>query len=244
MRQQPGDPIGPVARRAPTATVSLALVEDLWSSLSRLGGGSLLDHCLRQAGIAKAFLRRPGARLTHDQLVRLYQVSAAASGDEMMGLWSRPIRSGSLKYIIRAVMGAPSIRVALYRFTQFWNLLLDDYRLELSEASGELRLELIPRAATERPKRFGHVLMLKLTHGIVSWLVGREVPLRSVSFAFPRPSFAADYPLLFPAPVTFEGERSQVVFDAELGKLRSGRNMGEVQAFLRRAPRLDLHVLP
>src|SRR5690606_29590677 len=128
-----------------------------------------------QAGIAKAFIGHPASRLTHDQLVRLYQEGAGATGDEMMGLWSRPVRTGALKYIARAVMDAPSVGVALYRFTQMWNLLLDDYRLDLLQADGAMRLELVPRLSKAGVNRFGHVLILKLTHGIVSWLVGREV---------------------------------------------------------------------
>ena len=73
---------------AVAATVSLELVQDWLDSLQRLCPEPLLDDCLKQAGIVKAFLGRPGARLTHDQCVGLYQRSAAATGDEMMGLWS------------------------------------------------------------------------------------------------------------------------------------------------------------
>lgn len=220
-----------------TATVSVDLVQELLQSLSRLCTEAVLDQCLQQAGIVKDFIAKPGARVTHDQLVGLYQHSARATGDEMMGLWSRPIRTGSLKYIMRAVMGAPSIQVALYRFMQFWNLLLDDYRLEFTHSEQVLQMALIPRTRAQSLNRFGHALLLKLTHGIVSWLVGREVPVTSVGFAFARPHFAADYPVLFPAPVAFACAHSHIVFPAELGKLRSSRNAAQVQAFLTRAPR-------
>lgn len=220
-----------------TATVSFGLVQDLLRSLRALCPRPVLDQCLKQAGIVKEFIDHPAARLTHDQLVRLYQESAAASGDEMMGLWSRPIRTGSLKYIMRAVQDAPSINVALYRFTQFWNLLLDDYRLHLVQDARTLRLELTRRSADAGMNRFGHALMLKLTHGIVSWLVGREVPVREVVFAFARPSFAGDYPILFPAPVAFDGKCSSIAFGTELGSVRPQRSMADVRVFLERAPR-------
>jgi hypothetical protein len=45
----------------------------------------------------------------------------------MLGLWSRPIRAGTLKYLGLSLLDAPSLMVAMYRFTRFWNLLLDDY---------------------------------------------------------------------------------------------------------------------
>ncbi len=79
--------------------------------------------------------------------------------------------------------------------------------------------------------------MLKLTHGIVSWLAGREVPVRSVAFAFPRPSFAADYSILFPAPIDFCGPLSQITFHAELAKVRPKRSASDARSFLERAPR-------
>jgi len=220
-----------------TATVSLALVEDLLRSLRAVCPQPVLDRCLKAAGIVKEFIDHPVSRLTHDQLVKLYRESAAMTGDEMMGLWSRPIRTGSLKYIMRAVVDAPTIGVALYRFTQFWNLLLDDYRLNLAHARGSLSLELVPRGPKVEVNRFGHALILKLTHGIVSWLVGGEVPVQRVEFVFSRPPFAADYSILFPAAVDFGEPLSKIIFDAGLGSRRTERRMTEVREFLQAAPR-------
>src|SRR5690606_40579804 len=100
---------------AHTATVALDLVQDWFHSLRTSYSEEVLDHCLKQAGIVKDFIDRPGARLTRDQLVRLYQESARKTGDEMMGFWTRPIRAGALKYIVRTVRAAPSINVALDR---------------------------------------------------------------------------------------------------------------------------------
>ncbi len=189
---------------AHTATVALDLVQDWFQSLRTSYSEEVLDHCLKQAGIVKDFIDRPGARLTRDQLVRLYQESAKKTGDEMMGFWTRPIRSGALKYIVRTVRDAPSINVALYRFTQFWNLLLDDFSLNMIRTDRELGIELVPRYPAAYVHRFGHALMLKFTHGIVSWLMGREVPVQQVAFAFARPAFACDYSVLFPASVSFD----------------------------------------
>lgn len=227
-----GSVAGPVL-----STVSLAFVRDLLDSLRRISSEAALDECLQRAGIVKQFLAHPGARLTHDQLVRLYQESAAATGDEMLGLWSRPIRTGALKYLMRSVMGAPSIRVALYRFSQFWNLLLDDHRLSLHQGEQTLMLELVPRSSDAGLNRFGHALMLKLAHGIVSWLVGREVPVEGVAFAFARPAFFDDFTILFPAAAEFSAHTSQISFQSELGWIRAERTAAEMRAFLERAPR-------
>ena len=76
--------------------------------------------------------------------------------------------------------------------------MLDDYSLSLDSTDNRLRISLSPR--DDRPvNRFGHMLMLKLAHGVASWLAGRELILCEVRFAFQQPEFAEDYPILFPA---------------------------------------------
>ena len=52
-------------------------------------------------------------------------------------------------------------------------------------------------------QRFGHMLILKLAHGLMSWLAGHEVPVKAVDFAFDRPDFDQDYAIIFPAPFQF-----------------------------------------
>ncbi|SFI08934.1 AraC family transcriptional regulator [Albimonas pacifica] len=213
-------------------TVSRAFVEDWLDALRGTCPPERMAGFLRRSGIGTA----PGRRVTLDEIVRLYQIAAVETGDEMMGLWSRPIRARALQHLLTTVREASSLPSALHRFSTFWNLLLDDWRLEVATEPRALRLALHPRGAA-RVQRFGHMLMLKLAHGLLSWLAGREVPVAGVAFAFPRPPFAADYPVLFPAPAAFGAPRSAIVFDpAALGP-PVARGGGELAAFLARAPR-------
>ena len=150
-------------------------------------------------------------RVTLDQIVRLYQLAAVETGDEMMGLWSRPIRPRALQHLLTSVRESTSLSSALYRFSTFWNLLLDDYRFALVDGADTttLRLEAQPNFSAQR---FGHLLILKLAHGILSWLARREVALERVDFAFSRPSFEEDYAVIFPAPVTFDSDVTSIHF--------------------------------
>lgn len=219
------------------ATVSTGFVEDWLRSLRAICPEATVERCLQRSGIVRALIDRPSGRLTHEQVVNLYRASAGATGDEMMGLWSRPIRPGSLKYIARSVADAPSIEVALYRFTQVWNLLLDDYELHLIKLRGFTSLELRARGPGAAVNRFGHALMLKLAHGIVSWLVHQEAPVVQVRFAFVRPPFADDYDTLFPVRVAFDAPASGITFHSELLKVPTRRDAQAVRRFLERAPR-------
>ena len=215
-------------------TVSRAFVQDWLDTLGSHCSPEQLRSFLGEVDLQHESV--PMARVTHDQIVRLYQLVAVETGDEMMGLWSRPIRSGALKHLCTSVRTASSLSAAMYRFVTFWNMVLDDHRLELTDDGTVLRITLSP-AAGVAPHRFGHMLLLKLAHGVASWLVGRELPLDEVAFAFEAPDFAEDYPLLFPSPVVFGANRSCVGMASSLGALPVERSAAEMHEFLVRAPR-------
>lgn len=215
-------------------TVSRAFLEDWLSALKAHCPPQQLQGFLDQIGLIGT--TQPRARVTHDQIVRLYQLVAYETGDEMMGLWSRPIRTGALKHLCSSVRGSSSLSASLYRFTSFWNLVLDDFYLVLENDDDVLRIALLPRGSAN-PQRFGHMLLLKLVHGIASWLTGQELPLRNVSFGFGRPDFAEDYSILFPSPVFFGQQYSSIEFDNKLGSLSVSRSDIDMQEFLARAPR-------
>ncbi|MEL0436403.1 AraC family transcriptional regulator [Phycobacter sp. K97] len=215
-------------------TVSRAFLEDWLGALRLHCPAEQLAGFMHQIGLDDGV--QANSRVTHDQIVRLYQLVANETGDEMMGLWSRPVRSGALKVLCVSVRGASSLSGALFRFTSFWNIVLDDCQLRLETLPDRARIALEPRPRGRQP-RFGHMLLLKLAHGITSWLAGRELPLTEVSFAFERPEFAEDYPILFPAPVRFGQGHSSVTFADSLEGVPVPRSEVEMQEFLMRAPR-------
>lgn len=178
----------------------------------------------------------PHGRVTLDQIVCLYQLAAVETGDEMMGLWSRPIRPRALQHLLTSVREATSLSSALYRFSTFWNLLLDDYQFDLVETHTTVQLRLVPQA-DRTAQRFGHMLILKLAHGLMSWLARYEVPVQAVDFAFARPAFDEDYAVIFPAPVTFDCHATALSFDlAVLGPVQV-RSADDLDFFLHNAPR-------
>lgn len=229
-----------IARQVITSTVSVELLRDLLSALEKICDESQLNDFLTRAGISSDLARRNNARITHEQLVSLYQIAAIETGDEMMGLWSRPVRTGALKVLCRSVHNATSVAAAMYRFTQVWNLILDDYQLKLYQDDAVFSISLVPQSMPSGSpivNRFGHMLMIKLAHGVVSWLMGYEITLHRVSFAFPRPEFSEDYRVLFPAVVDYDADCSTIFFHAELASQRFKRPYADLRPFLRRAPR-------
>ncbi|RRH72786.1 AraC family transcriptional regulator [Falsigemmobacter faecalis] len=209
------------------ATLSAEFTADWITALRGLLPPAELSALLRETGLAQA-----EGRVSHDQVVRLYRAVVAQSGDEMMGLWARPVRRGALKYLCTVVLEAQSLGAALHRFAQFWNLLLDEVHLS-QPRPGLLRLTF----TGAEPNRFGQMLLLKLSHGILSWLAGHELALRELRLPFARPGFAGDYAVIFPAPVVFGAAEAELQFAPGLAALPVARVHHDLSGFLARAPR-------
>ncbi|NNE79988.1 MAG: helix-turn-helix domain-containing protein [Silicimonas sp.] len=217
------------------ATVSTPLIEDWIDALRKCCSEDQLSSVLRRSGM-DVFENQTAHRVSLDQIVRLYQIAAIETGDEMMGLWSRPIRARALQHLLTTVREATTLSSALYRFSTFWNLLLDDYRLVVASKDNMVTLQLIPQEDQEY-QRFGHMLLLKLAHGLLSWLAGYELRVLDVQFAFDRPEFAEDYSVIFPAPVGFAAPMTSISFQTTKLDPTNKPGAAELKRFLDRAPR-------
>jgi AraC-like DNA-binding protein len=199
-------------------------------------GKEVAERTLAGAGIPRPLLHRADARITRQQYGALYRAIAATLDDEMLGLWSRPIRSGTLKYLMLSVLDAPTVLVALNRFVRFWNLLLDDYRLHIAVRQDTVRITLLARSAGLDVKPLGHALMMKLIHGAASWLLGREIEMLEAGFRFPEPRHVEDYVFMFPGQVHFESAATGIVLTYADCAAPFKREKHALWAFLKRAP--------
>lgn len=218
------------------STVSAHFLHGMLAVLRTRHGEHVTAQVLASAAIPASLLDQPDARLTCDQYVALYRAVAATLDDEMLGLWSRPIRTGTLKYLMLSLLDAPTVLVALNRFVRFWNLLLDDYRLQMSSKQDLVRLALAERNPGTQVTPLGHALMMKLVHGIASWLLGREIGVQRVEFSFARPAHANDYAILYPGAVHCNAGMTGIYFSQQDCAQPFKREKHELWAFLKRAP--------
>ncbi len=223
------------AAPTPLSTVSSQFIDDWLVALQSLCTDAQMASLMKRSGLV-ADHAHPYSRVTLDQIVRLYQLAAVETGDEMMGLWSRPIRPRALQHLLTSVREATSLPSAMYRFATFWNLLLDEYQFDLTNIENALVLTLNPQNDVQA-KPFGHMLILKLAHGLLSWLAGHEVPVRGVDFAFDRPEFDQDYAIIFPAPLRFGRPATTIAFDPRMLGPVQARNRSDLNQFLQNAPR-------
>ena len=215
-------------------TIPIDFVRDL------LQGTALDSHqqaaCVLRAGIAPALLQQAGARVTNQQFAGLYRLLAQQCDDETPGMFARPLRGGTLKFLCLSLIGSPSLVTALYRFTQYFRLLLDDLHFVLRTQGPRVQVALLPRTEAVRQNTFAQKMMLKLVHGVASWLAGHKIPLAQVDFTHARPEQGSEYVFLYPGPQRFEQPEMALWFDLEQLQTPIRQGQQSVSAFLARAP--------
>jgi AraC-like DNA-binding protein len=135
------------------------------------------------------------------------------------------------------VIDAPTVEVVLNRYARFQRLIIQDFEMHFVRGP-ELCTLLIKEPETgRRCKTMGIEMNLKVIHGFLSWLVGRELPLARIDFAFEKPAYADELQNLFPGPIFFDQPHSQLVFETRQMSLRVQRNAGDLRQYLTRLPR-------
>ena len=184
-RPDPRKPTSIVSEPPPSATVPISLVNGFLASAN--AQPDVVERYLAQASIAHELLTEPSARVTEAQFSSLYQALAIALDDEMPGVFTRPLRSGTLKFLCLSLLDAPRLETALHRFGQFFHIVLDDFDFESRRDGLVAQVGLQPIAGYGAISPLGHELMLKLAHGVASWLIGQKIPLLQVDLACPQP---------------------------------------------------------
>lgn len=208
--------------------------------LSLLGGAPFSAEArisaLVRAGIAPALLGAETARVTTEQFATLYRQLARDLDDELPGMFSRPVRAGTFKFLCLSLMEAANLQTALFRFTRFFHLVLDDFAIELSRRGDLIRMALVPQLPQAPANTFGQEILLKLIHGVASWLTGHRMTLARVDCAYDRPRHASEYGFLYPGPVFFGQALSALFFEAAQLATPIRQDRKSLAQFLARAP--------
>lgn len=217
-----------------TATVPIALATDL---LAGLDPDSLLVRtAIGHAEIAPELLQEAGGRVTIEQFSKLYRQLALMLDDETPGFFSRPMRNGTLKFLCLGMFDSPNLDTAFHRFVSYFRLVLDDMGFEVSRGERLTRIALIEHVPPQGSRVLVHELMLKLVHGVASWMIGHKIPLAQVDFAFPRPLRAPEYVYVFPGPTNFEQAQTALYVDSEYLNAPIRQDKSALSDFLRNAP--------
>ena len=230
------------ATSRPRATVAIGFVRGMLAGLPRCGRAAA--PLLVRAGIAPEVLDDAAARIPVERYAALYNLINQELDDEGFGLFSAPMRVGSFEFLCRSAITAPTLAVALERATRFLRIVLPDFTVTLERNQGEARLTISESRVLNTGRVFAFEWLLRLLHGLSSWLVGRAIVLDAVSFPYPRPAHVDDYALIYTANSEFYSSfdssfnATQLIarFAANLLDLPVRRDEAALQTFLIGAP--------
>ena len=193
-------------------------------------------HYLLQAGIPLFLLEAPHGRVTVLQYARLYRLLVDELDDETPGFFNRPMRSGTLKFLCLALLDAPNLQVALHRYCQFFRVLTDDvtYQLVVDEQLASIRF--VENTPPHGNRVLVHELMLKLIHGIASWLIAEKIPPLKISCAYAQPQHSPEYLYFYSGEVAFDQPWTAIHFDRALLRKPVRQTKQQLSGFLQKAP--------
>ena len=222
----------PPASSSVAHTVAGAFVAGAVTRLSPSARARVLAAC----GLTSRVLTHPGARVDADAFGALWLAVARELDDEFFGLDSRRMKVGSFALLCRALLGHRTVGGALGEAQRGFALFLDDVRVELRSEAGHARLELHNRIAEPAARRFADEALLVMVHGLLCWLAGRRITIRSVHLAWPRPPHAAEYRRMFSPTLRFDAPVTALEFDAALLRAHHAATAATLREFLRGAP--------
>lgn len=191
---------------------------------------------LEAAGIARAALATPRARVSAAQYGALWMGIAHALDDEFFGQDSHAMKSGSFVAMTHAALTARTGRQALQRAVSFMRLVLDDLAGHVDIDAARVRIAFVHREGTATPTIFAYATWFILVYGLVCWLVGRRIPLIAARFRCAAPDAVDEYRLMFCDDMTFGEDASYVDLSPAFLELPVIQTPGSARAFLRNAP--------
>jgi AraC-like DNA-binding protein len=220
------------------ATVAAGFVTGLLSGLRARGDDPRV--LLAAAGLSQDALAAT-SRTPIDAYAELYNRVVEHLDDEGFALFEAPVPRGTFEFLCRAVIGAPTLAVALERAARFLKLVLPQLEVRIERAESRARLVIAERRRlahrADDPRRvFAFEWLLRLLHGLACWLAARGIALDEVRFPYSRPRHAADYALVYSERVLFEAPQLVASFDAAVLELPVRRGESDLAAFLDGAP--------
>jgi AraC-like DNA-binding protein len=221
-------------RLSEKGTIAMSLVNETLA----LAHARKLDvtPILEAAGIARAALATPRARVSAVQYGALWLAIARALDDEFFGQDSHAMKSGSFVAMTHAALDARTGRRALQRAVGFMRLVLDDLSGQIDVDETRVRITLVHRAGTPVPAMFAYATWFILVYGLVCWLVGRRIPLVAARFRCAAPAAVEEYRLMFCDDMAFGQDASYVDLSPAFLDLPVIQTPDTVRTFLRNAP--------
>lgn len=193
-------------------TIDASYIEELVSAAAAAGVD--IDRLLERSGIDPQILKEPHARLSQRQFASMLSHLTRATRDEFWLHGSRPIKIGTFQQMCHLLLQARTLREAIRSACHFYHLVTDDFTVRLLETDDEGILTVVDHLVRPTKRPIIHGTILLFSFGLMSWLVGRRVPVNTVRNAFHGGSLTAELELVYRAPILNDRARSELRFPA------------------------------
>ena len=221
------------------AATPIAFVKGIVLAYERRG----LDPApaLAMAQIAPKCLQNPATCITARQMEKISSAAMQELDDEALGWFSRRLPWGSYGMLARASISAPTLGLALKRWSRHHGLIADDIKLELATNGHTATLGITEQRDLGELREFCLVSVLRNIHGLACWLVDSRIALQGVQFPFAPPAHQDAYAVLFAGLTRFGTGAANIRFDARYLDLALKRDEAALNQMLQHA--LPLTVL-
>jgi AraC-like DNA-binding protein len=197
--------------------------------------GIELTSVAADAGIAAALLADDRGRCTPEQVTAFVRRMWRLSEDELFGMGRAPVPNGTFRLVCYALINSPDLLTVCRRLGEFGPVLPALPAFTMTIGADVTRLE-ADLTGIDDPRHLLTDFMLMLIHRFTGWLVGRRIALRVVELPYPQPTNAAEYDLIFGAPIRFGTVRPALELDSALLSLPIVRTEVELEEYLKHSP--------
>jgi AraC-like DNA-binding protein len=168
---------------------------------------------LADAGIDPAALEAPSARLPTERISRLWELAAERSGNPAIALAQHHVvRPASFDVVGYAMMSCADLRGAFERLILYLLILSDALTMMMSEERAGYRVTFVLFGGDRPVPRQRIEFIFVTVIGFCRWISGREIHPLAIELPYPAPVDPAPYRAAFRCPVSFDAERSSLLF--------------------------------
>jgi AraC-like DNA-binding protein len=169
----------------------------------------------RRAGLDPGLLTEPNARYPTAPLQKLWEISAAESGDPLFGFRvGSLVRPGTFHALGLGIVSSTSVLAALQRIQRYSRIVSTNGRMVLLQHDGLVSLETRPHEMTVMPTiHCVDALVVGLCR-ILAYCAGPSAMPAKVVFMRPRMAPAEKYREVLGCAVEFDGQHIAICFDA------------------------------
>ena len=195
------------------------------------------NQCLEYAGLQSNLLSQPHARISAVQYEKLVSYIALTLNDEllMLGGVARS-RVGCFNLMCQLAIHEPTLRQAILRSLQFYNLLWGDIYFRLSSNNELAYLSIHFSEPSINSDHTTSDCNLVLLHRFFSWLINQHIPLHHVSYSYPKPTYHKEHDRLYRCPVIYSEPKDALAFSKALLATPVAQTKETLSLFLKGAP--------